>query len=101
DGRIETTVVKAKEARRFADSLVTIGKKADLHHRRIAVARLRNQDAVRKLFNEIAPGFAGREGGYTRIYKLGARRGDAAETCILELVEYGEAAAKETEKKDE
>ncbi len=95
NGEIRTTVVKAKEARRFAERLITIGKKADLHHRRLAVARLRDKDAVKKLFDEIAPSYAGRDGGYTRIYKLGTRIGDAAEMCILQLVT--EAAEKKAE----
>ena len=86
NGEIRTTVVKAKEARRFAERLITIGKKADLHHRRLAVARLRDKAAVKKLFDEIAPSYAGREGGYTRIYKLGTRIGDGAEMCMLQLV---------------
>ena len=92
-GRIETTLVKAKELRRFAERLITIAKKGDLHRRRIAVARLRDKQTVKKLFEEIAPAFAGRDGGYTRILKLGQRRGDAAETCIIMLVEAAEAAA--------
>ena len=86
NGEIRTTLVKAKEARRFAERLITLGKKADLHHRRLAAARLRDKDAVKKLFNEIAPSYAGRDGGYTRIYKLGTRIGDGAEMCILQMV---------------
>ena len=86
NGEIRTTLVKAKEARRFAERLITLGKKADLHHRRLAAARLRDKDAVKKLFNEIAPSYAGRDGGYTRIYKLGSRIGDGAEMCILQMV---------------
>ena len=86
NGRIETTLVKAKEAARFAERLITLGKKGDLHHRRLAAARLRDKDAVKKLFNEIAPSYTDRDGGYTRIYKLGPRRGDAAEMVIIELV---------------
>ena len=95
NGEIRTTVVKAKEARRFAERLITIGKKADLHHRRLAVARLRDKTAVKKLFDEIAPSYAGRDGGYTRIYKLGTRIGDGAEMCILQLV--SELAEKKAE----
>ncbi len=90
-GRIETTLVKAKEASRFAERLITIGKKQDLHHRRLAVSRLRDKTAVRKLFAEIAPSYEGRQGGYTRIVKLGKRRGDAAEMCVLMMVEAAEA----------
>ena len=95
NGEVRTTVVKAKEARRFAERLITIGKKADLHHRRLAVARLRDKTAVKKLFDEIAPSYAGRDGGYTRIYKLGTRIGDGAEMCILQLV--SEPAEKKAE----
>ena len=86
-GKIETTLVKAKEARRFAEKLITIGKKGDLHRRRLAVSKLRDKTAVKRLFDEIAPGYEGRNGGYTRILKLGKRRGDSAEMCILQLVE--------------
>jgi len=88
-GRIETTLVKAKELRRFAEKLITIAKKNDLHRRRIAVSRLRNKAMTKKLFDEIAPGYAERVGGYTRILKLAQRRGDAAEMCIIMLVEAG------------
>ena len=100
-GKIETTVVKAKELRRFAERLITVAKKGDLHRRRLAVARLGDKRIVKKLFEEIAPAFAGREGGYTRILKLGQRRGDAAETCIIMLVESGEAAPAEKAEKAE
>ena len=99
-GRIETTLVKAKELRRFAEKLITIAKKNDLHRRRIAVARLRDKAMVRKLFDEIAPGYAERVGGYTRILKLAQRRGDAAEMCIIMLVEAG-APEKKAEAKPE
>ena len=110
-GRIETTLVKAKELRRFAEKLITIAKKNDLHRRRIAVARLRDKAITKKLFDEIAPGYAERVGGYTRILKLAQRRGDAAEMCIIMLVEAGapekkaapakKAAAKPAAKKAE
>ena len=95
-GRIETTLVKAKAARRMAERMITLGKQGTLHGRRLAVARMHDEGAVKKLFDEIAPAFTGRQGGYTRIIKLGQRRGDAAETCLLMLVEAGEVAAKET-----
>ncbi len=100
-GKIETTLVKAKAARSFAERLITIGKKGDLHRRRLAVSKLRDKSAVKLLFDEIAPGYEGRNGGYTRILKLGKRRGDAAEMCILQLVEANEvkeAAAEEAPK---
>ena len=97
-GSIQTTVVKAKAARSFAERLITIGKKGDLHRCRLAVSKLRDKGAVKKLFDEIAPGYEGRNGGYTRILKLGKRRGDAAEMCILQLVEV--AAVEEAPKKE-
>ncbi len=86
-GEIRTTLVKAKAARSLAERMITMGKKGDLHRIRLAVSRLRDKSAVKVLFDEIAPSYAGRNGGYTRIYKLGKRRGDAAEMCILQLVE--------------
>ena len=85
-GSIQTTVVKAKAARSFAERLITIGKKGDLHRRRLAVSKLRDKGAVKKLFDEIAPGYEGRNGGYTRIMKLGNRKGDNAPIVIMELV---------------
>jgi len=94
-GQITTTIVKAKEARRFADKVITLGKKGELHHRRQAVAKLRNKTAVKKLFDEIAPKYMTRAGGYTRIIHLAKLRvGDAAEMCILQLVEEGAPAQK-------
>ena len=96
-GQITTSLVKAREARRLADKMVTLGKKGDLHHRRLAISALRNVDMVAKLFAEIAPAYAGRQGGYTSIIKLGKRRGDACEMCILKFV----AAAKAEEAKAE
>ena len=100
-GRIETTLVKAKELRRFAEKLITIAKKNDLHRRRIAVSRLRDKAVTKKLFDEIAPGYAERVGGYTRILKLAQRRGDAAEMCIIMLVEAGAPEKKAAPKKAE
>lgn len=99
-GQIETTLVKAKEARRFAEKLITIGKVGDLHRRRLAVSKLRDKSAVKLLFDEIAPSYAERNGGYTRILKLGVRRGDAAEMCLLQLVKE-EVAAKPAKKAEE
>ena len=96
-GQITTSLVKAREARRLADKMVTLGKKGDLHHRRLAISTLRKADMVAKLFAEIAPAYAGRQGGYTSIIKLGKRRGDACEMCILKFV----AAAKAEEAKAE
>lgn len=87
-GRIETTDTKAKLARRFAEKMVTFGKKGDLNSRRLAFAFLRDDEAVKKLFNEIAPKFYNRKGGYTRVLKLGTRLGDAATVSLLEWVDY-------------
>ena len=86
-GAIKTTLTKAKETRRIAEKMVTLAKKGGLHHRRLAIARLHDVDAVALLFAEIAPKHANRDGGYTRIVKLGTRRGDAAEMCVLAWVE--------------
>ncbi len=87
EGRIHTTLAKAKEVRRLAEKMVTLGKRESLHGRRRAIAKLHQVGAVRKLFNEIAPKYTERKGGYTRIIKLGQRRGDAAPMCYLEFVE--------------
>jgi large subunit ribosomal protein L17 len=84
--RIETTTGRAKELRPFAERLITLAKRGDLHARRLAAARLRDADVVGKLFEEIGPRFAQRPGGYTRILKLGTRKGDAAEMSLIELV---------------
>ena len=97
-GQIQTTLTKAKEARRFADKMVTLGKKGDLHRRRLAVSKLRDKTAVKKLFDEIAPQYTERNGGYTRIVKLGRRIGDAAEMCILQFVEADDAVKAEKPK---
>ncbi|MFA6659702.1 MAG: 50S ribosomal protein L17 [Lentisphaerae bacterium] len=94
NGSIRTTMVKAKEARRFADRMVTLGKKGTLHHRRQAISFLRDKDAVKKLFDEIAPTFAERNGGYTRIMLLGTRQGDGAEMCILQFTNNDEVKKK-------
>ncbi|MFY9483529.1 MAG: 50S ribosomal protein L17 [Tissierellaceae bacterium] len=86
EGRIETTLEKAKETQRMAEKMITLGKKGDLHARRQALAYIYDEEVVRKLFDEIAPGYSERNGGYTRVLKTGPRRGDGAETAILELV---------------
>ena len=90
---IKTTLPKAKEARKDADRIVTVAKKGDLAARRLAASRLVEPKAVQKLFDKIAPAMKDRKGGYTRIVKLGTRRGDAAEMCILQWVTAAEAAA--------
>lgn len=85
-GRIETTVTRAKEVKRMADKMVTLGKRGDLHARRQALAYITKDDVVKSLFDEIAPKYAERQGGYTRIYRVGPRRGDGAEMAVIELV---------------
>lgn len=86
--RVTTTLAKAKAARSLAEKMVTLGKRGTIHHRRLAAARLHQEDAVRILFNEIAPTQKNRPGGYTRIIKLSRhRRGDASEQAILEWVD--------------
>ena len=86
EGRIETTVNRAKETRRMAEKMITLGKRGDLHARRQALAYIFDESVVTKVFEEIAPGYADRQGGYTRILKKGPRRGDGAEMAIIELV---------------
>ncbi len=86
NGKIETTVAKAKETQRMSEKMITLGKRGDLHARRQALAYIYDEDVVTKLFEEIAPNYKERNGGYTRVLKLGPRRGDAAEMAILELV---------------
>ena len=87
-GRIRTTVAKAKEVRPIAGKMVTLARRGDVHSRRQALAYLRSQDVVHKLFSEVAPRFADRPGGYSRIVKLGPRQGGAADMVYLELVDY-------------
>lgn len=112
-GRIKTTLAKAKALRPYAEKVITLAKKADasdkseqkLHYRRLAIAKIRNKIAVRKLFDETVSEFTSRQGGYTRIYKIGQRRGDASEIAIIELVPasdegYGKKKKKATPKKE-
>ena len=103
--RITTTLAKAKAARSVAEKLVTLGKHGTIHDRRLAVARLHQEDAAKILFKEIAPVFKDRKGGYTRIIHLNQRQGDAAQRAILEWVEVPVTdapapAPKEEEKKE-
>ena len=86
NGKIETTVTRAKEVRCMAEKMITLGKEDTLHNRRQALAYITTQDVVKKLFSEIAPKYKEVNGGYCRIIKTGPRRGDAAEMCIIELV---------------
>jgi large subunit ribosomal protein L17 len=92
-GRIKTTEAKAKAVKPFAEQMITLGKRGDLAARRKALSELRSQDVVAQLFAAVAPRFADRPGGYTRIVKLGQRQGDAAEMVYLELVDYEPATA--------
>ena len=85
-GRIQTTDCRAKEARKEAEKMITLAKRGDLHARRQALAYIKDEDVVTKLFDEIAPKYEERQGGYTRILKLGPRKGDVAESVFLELV---------------
>ncbi len=86
NGKIETTVTRAKEVSSMAEKMITIAKKNDLHNKRLVMAFVTNETVVKKLFDEIAPKYADVNGGYTRITKLGPRRGDAAEMAIIELI---------------
>lgn len=94
--RIVTTVPKAKEAGRVADKMITLGKRGDLHARRQALAYIRSDEVVNKLFSELSEQYAERQGGYTRIIRTGTRVGDAAPMAILELVDYQESIEGET-----
>ena len=87
-GRIKTTEAKAKAVKPVAEQMITLGRRGDLHARRQALAFLRSQDVVHKLFSDVGPRFADRPGGYSRIVKLGPRQGDAASMVYLELVDY-------------
>ncbi len=98
---LQTTDAKAKELRRWADRMITLGKRGTLHARRQALAFVRSRTVVAKLFDDIAPRFSTRPGGYTRITKLGTRRGDAAPLSLIELTERGDRARSEAEKKRE
>jgi len=103
-GRIKTTLKKAKALRPFVEKVITLAKKGSLHDRRMAIARVRDVGAVHELFDEKAEQFADRNGGYTRIYKIGTRRGDAAEMALIELIPaedegYSKPKAKKATKK--
>ena len=86
NGKIETTVTRAKEVRAMAEKMITTAKTNDLHSKRHVLAYDTKEDVVKKLFDDIAPKYADRNGGYTRIVKIGPRRGDAAEMAIISLV---------------
>ena len=85
-GKIETTVYRAKEVRSMAEKFITLAKVNNLHNRRLALGFITKEDVVSKLFNEISPKYAGKNGGYTRIIHLGPRRGDAAHMAVIQLV---------------
>jgi large subunit ribosomal protein L17 len=87
-GRIKTTAAKAKEVKPVAEQMITLGRRGGVHARRQALAFLRSQDVVHKLFSDVGPRFADRPGGYTRIIRIGPRPGDAAEMVYLELVDF-------------
>ena len=93
NGQVETTLTRAKEVRSIAEKMITLGKKNTLASRRAALAYITKEDVVTKLFNEIAPKYAERQGGYTQIFKIGARRGDAAEMAIVRLIDEAPAQA--------
>lgn len=86
NGKIETTVTRAKEVRSLAEKMITIAKENNLHNQRLVMSFVTKEDVTHKLFTEIAPKYTDRNGGYTRISKLGPRRGDAAEMAIIELL---------------
>ncbi|MCB5268404.1 MAG: 50S ribosomal protein L17 [Candidatus Cloacimonetes bacterium] len=96
-GQIHTTLAKAKEMRRFVERVVTYGKNNTVHSRRLAYSVLGDRDLVKKLFDEIAPVFADRNGGYTRVLKAGFRRGDNAPMAIIQFVEESTIKAKKEE----
>ncbi|MBQ9375818.1 MAG: 50S ribosomal protein L17 [Ruminococcus sp.] len=85
-GKIETTVTRAKEVSAMTEKMITLGKAGDLHSKRQALSYITKESVAKKLFDEIAPSYSGREGGYTKIVKIGPRRGDAAEMAIIQLV---------------
>jgi large subunit ribosomal protein L17 len=89
--RIVTTIPKAKETRRMAERMITLGKRGDLHARRQALAYIRSKEIVAKLFDQLSSQYAQRQGGYTRIIRTGTRLGDAAPMAILELVDFQES----------
>lgn len=86
NGKIETTVTRAKEVSAMTEKMITLGKAGDLHSKRQALAYVTKESVAKKLFDEIAPSYAERKGGYTKIIKIGPRRGDAAEMAIIQLV---------------
>lgn len=98
NGKIETTVTRAKEVRALADKMITLGKANTLASRRAALAFITKEDVVKKLFDTIAPAYADRNGGYTAVYKLGPRRGDGAEMAVIKLTGLEIAPAEDKKK---
>lgn len=92
NGQVITTVTRAKEVRSMAEKMITLGKKNTLASRRAALAYITKESVVTKVFEEYAPLYADRNGGYTQIYKLGARRGDGAETAVVKMIDYVKAS---------
>ena len=100
NGQVETTLTRAKEVRSMAEKMITLGKKNTLASRRAALAYITKEAVVTKVFVELAPLYAERNGGYTQIFKLGPRRGDGAEMAIVKLIDYVKPEAKKADKKD-
>ena len=101
NGQVETTLTRAKEVRSVAEKMITLGKKNTLASRRAALAYITKEEVVTKVFNELAPLYANRNGGYTQIFKLGARRGDGAKMAIVKLIDYVKPEADGKKKKKE
>ncbi|MBZ0199831.1 MAG: 50S ribosomal protein L17 [Ignavibacteriaceae bacterium] len=99
--RIKTTVAKAKEARGYVEDLITKARKGGLHHQRLVMLKIHDKEVVKELFSEIVPKVGERPGGFTRVVKLGNRKGDAAAMAILELVDYNDIANQRAEEKKE
>ena len=98
NGQVETTLTRAKEVRSIAEKMITLGKKNTLASRRAALAYITKEEVVTKVFVELAPMYADRNGGYTQIFKLGPRRGDGAEMAIVKLIDYKKPEAKKAKK---
>jgi large subunit ribosomal protein L17 len=99
--RIKTTVHKAKDARGFVEDLITKARKGDLHSQRLVMSQIHDKEVVKELFSEIVPKIGDRPGGYTRVVKLGTRKGDAAEMAFLELVDYNDVINQKAEERKE
>lgn len=99
--QVQTTDAKAKAVRRWADRMISLGKRGTLHARRQALAFVQSKSVVKKLFDEVGPRFRDRPGGYTRVIKIGHRRGDAAPMSVIELTDRGAVSKSEAERKRE